>query len=260
MSFSYLRALLITDPFLVLTTLVMGSISFVVSIYDAGGRRQHRVAQCWARLMLAESRVRVTLDGLENVDTKQNYVFVANHLSLMDTPVMLASLPVAFRFLAKASLFHIPFLGTHLRRAGHFPVVKEDARTSLRSMTDAARIAREQGLSVLLFPEGGRSEGELGDFKEGAAYIAIKAEIPIVPVGIVGTRKILPMGSIHVKGGPVELRFGQPIPTAGLTLKDRSKLTERVREEITGLLAHQSPRRRSRSKDSGFVTRPAAGA
>ena len=114
------------------------------------------------------------IEGLESIDPAGAYVFVANHQSFMDTPVVLAHIPLQFRFLAKKGLFLIPFLGTHLRRAGHLPVVRDNPRASLKSMTDAARIIRERGISAFLFPEGGRGTDELQDFKGGAAYIAIK--------------------------------------------------------------------------------------
>ena len=101
---------------------------------------------------------------------------------------------VNFRFMAKKGLFKIPFLGTHLQRAGHIPVPREDPRASIRALSQAAKIINERHISVLIFPEGGRSEnGELQEFKEGAAYIAIKAGIPVVPVALCGTRAILPM-------------------------------------------------------------------
>jgi 1-acyl-sn-glycerol-3-phosphate acyltransferase len=103
-------------------------------------------------------------------------------------------------------------------------------------MTEAARTVRERGISVLVFPEGGRAPGAMREFKEGAAYIAIKARVPAVPVGIVGTRQILPMDSLLVRGGEVRLRIGAPIPTAGLTIHDHRQLTERLREAVAELV------------------------
>ena len=100
----------------------------------------------------------------------------------------------------------------------------------------AARVIRERGVSVLVFPEGGRSPGALEEFKEGAAYIAIKAGVPAVPVGIVGTREILPMDSMLPLSGPVTLRVGEPIPTAGLAMRDRTALTRRLRERVIELM------------------------
>src|SRR5207248_11148579 len=116
-----------------------------------------QISRIWSRMLLAVSGVKMRIEGLEKIDSQASYVFVANHRSLMDTPVVLAHIPVQFRFLAKKGLFAIPILGTHLRRAGHLPVVRGDPRASLRSMSDAAQMIRERGTSVLLFPEGGRS-------------------------------------------------------------------------------------------------------
>jgi 1-acyl-sn-glycerol-3-phosphate acyltransferase len=155
----------------------------------------------------------------------------------MDIPAILARLPFEFRFFAKKGLYGIPFLGTHLKRAGHLPVDRSNVRSSLKSMSEGARIVAERGLSVLLFPEGGRSPEGLREFKEGAAYIAIKAGVPVVPMAILGMRPLLPMGSIHIRSGRVGLRIGSPIETAGMKMSDREELTRRLYAEISGLLA-----------------------
>src|SRR5713226_5793588 len=213
MSLSYIQSLLITDPIIILATIIMGSVSLLASLFDSAGRVQHQISRVWSRMLLAVSGVKMRIRGLEKIDPGGAYVFVANHRSLMDTPVVLAHIPLQFRFLAKKGLFLIPILGTHLRRAGHLPVVKDDPRASLRSMSDAARIIRQSGISVLLFPEGGRGTDGLKEFKEGAAYVAIKAGVPIVPIAMLGTRDVLPMGSMQIMSGVVELRIGNPIAT-----------------------------------------------
>ncbi|MCC7496242.1 MAG: 1-acyl-sn-glycerol-3-phosphate acyltransferase [Bryobacterales bacterium] len=241
MSLSYLRAILITDPLIVLATILMGSISMAASLFDSTGRAQHKVARIWARMLLAISGVRVRVEGLEQIDPRAPYVIASNHLSYMDTPVVLAWIPLQFRFLAKRGLFRIPFLGTHLHRAGHIPVPREDARAAVKTLNDAGRIVRERGVSILVFPEGGRSPAAMRPFKEGAAYIAIRAGAPIVPVALVGTRPVLPMGSVHVRSGHVTVRIARPIPTAGLKIHDRSALTEQVRDEVARLLNGANP-------------------
>lgn len=234
--FGTLRALLLTDPLIALATIVMGTVSLVTSLFDASGRAQHGVARLWASMLLRIAGVRVRVEGLEHVKPETSYVFAANHLSYMDTPLVIAHIPSQFRFLAKKSLFVVPFIGYHLKRAGHIPVPRGNARASLKTMTEAARIVRERGVSVLVFPEGGRAPGPMRDFKEGAAYIAIKAGVPIVPVGIVGTREVLPMDSLLVRGGEVRLRIGEPIPTDSLDIRDRSQLTSDIRERVVELL------------------------
>lgn len=228
-----LRGVLFADPAVVLATIFFGTISLIVSFFDATGRVQIQVARVWARTLLAVSGVRVRVEGLEHIDPNGGYVFISNHLSYMDTPVALANIPVQFRFLAKRGLFQIPFLGTHLSRAGHIPVPREDPRAAIKTMQVAAETIQRKKISLLIFPEGGRSrDGVLRPFKEGGVYIAIKAQAPIVPMVIIGSREILPYGGGVVRSGDVLLRILEPIETAGLTLKDRGALTARLRELI----------------------------
>ena len=119
-----LRAWLITDPLIVLATIVMGSLSLFASLWDRTGRAPHRVAQIWSRMLLAISGIRVKVEGVEKLVPGRSYVFVSNHLSLMDTPLVIGNVPVQFRFLAKKGLFRIPFIGGHLKRAGHVQVLR----------------------------------------------------------------------------------------------------------------------------------------
>ncbi|MGE5645889.1 MAG: lysophospholipid acyltransferase family protein [Acidobacteriota bacterium] len=233
--FSSIRAALFTDPLILLATAAYGTVSLVTSLFDASGRAQHRVACAWARMLLRVSGVRLRVEGLENISPGASYVFVSNHLSFMDIPAILPSIPVQFRFMAKESLFSVPFIGYHLSRAGHIPVHRDDARASLKTLAEAAEIVRDRGISVLIFPEGGRSPGDMTEFREGAAYVAIKAGVPAVPVGLAGTREVLPMGSLLVKPGPAVLRIGKPVPTAGMTVRDRHRLNAELRERVAEL-------------------------
>jgi 1-acyl-sn-glycerol-3-phosphate acyltransferase len=233
-----LRAYLISDPLIVVSTIFFGSVSIVVSLFDKTGDKSIEVARAWGRSLLAVSGVRVIVEGLENIDSAGSYVFVSNHLSYMDTPVVLSNIPVRFRFLAKRGLFKIPFLGTHLGQAGHIPVAREDPRASVKTMQLAAEVIRSRRTSMLIFPEGGRSrDGALRPFKEGAAYIAIRAGVPIVPVALIGTEKILPFGSGTPLRGTARVRIFPPLATDGLTLKDRHQLTDRTRSLIADALA-----------------------
>ena len=237
-----IRSLAFTIPLIAFVTLLMGTLSYFTAFFDPDGNRQHRLAQVWARMVLAISGVRVIVEGLENLEPGFNYVFASNHVSYMDTPVIIASIPAQFRFMAKHGLFKIPVMGGHLKRGGHLPVVRDDPRASLRSMAEAATTISKKQISVLLFPEGGRSvDGFLQPFREGAGYIAIKAGVPAVPVGLVGTRQVLPMHGKTIRGTDVFLRIGTPIPTASLTLKDRSALTDQLRSEVARLVGESVP-------------------
>jgi 1-acyl-sn-glycerol-3-phosphate acyltransferase len=237
---SFLRAYFVTAPLIVLATIGFGLVSLVISLFETSGRRQIMVARVWARFLLWGSGVRVKASGLENISPSGSYVFVANHLSYMDTPVVLANIPVQFRFLAKSGLFQIPLMGTHLSRAGHIPVPRDDARGAVKTMNMAAQVMRARGVSLLIFPEGGRSEtGDLASFKEGAAYIAIRAGVPLVPIALKGTREVLPFGSGHVRSGPVTMRVGEPIPTDQAQLRDRGRITAELRDRIVSMLDEQ---------------------
>src|SRR5579862_939481 len=152
-----LWTLLWVDPLIILSTIFFGSISVGVSLFDKSGRKMIAAARIWARSLLGIARVRVTVEGLEKIDLQAAYVFASNHLSYMDTPVVLGNIPVQFRFMAKKGLFQIPFLGTHLMQAGHIPVPREDPRAAVKTLSLAAQAIRERRISVLIFPEGGRS-------------------------------------------------------------------------------------------------------
>jgi 1-acyl-sn-glycerol-3-phosphate acyltransferase len=233
---SLLRSLLFSTPLIILSTVVMWICSIACSVFDPTGNSQHRIARAWGRLLLFASLIRVRVEGLENITGPAPFVFVSNHASLMDIPAILACLPFQFRFMAKKSLYKVPFVGWHLQRAGHLPVDRANPRASLKSMTEAARIVADRRVSVLLFPEGGRCPEGLREFKEGAAYIAIKAGVPVVPMALVGMREKLPMGSIHLRSGRVTLRIGKPISTADLKLQDRATLTAQLYQEIAEML------------------------
>jgi len=220
-----------------LSTIVCGTMSLVLALFRLPQRYQIEMGRSWAKSLLWISRTKVEIHGIEKIDPNGSYVFVSNHLSYMDTPVVFSSIPVQFRFLAKKGLFQIPFLGWHLHTAGHIPVPREDPRSSLRTLSRAAELIQTHSISLLIFPEGGRTmDGELHDFKDGAAYLAIKAQAPLVPLALIGTREILPMGSATIRHGHVRLQVGDPIPTAGMTLHDRKRLTEAAREQVAAML------------------------
>jgi 1-acyl-sn-glycerol-3-phosphate acyltransferase len=203
--------------------------------FDRSGNAQQRFFQFWARCMLAVCGVRVCVFGMDSIDWKKEYIFVSNHTSFMDAPVLVAYLRVRLCFLAKNELFRVPILGTYLRRTGHIPVDRKNGRSAVRGLKDAARILSDGGRSLLLFPEGTRSQSALIEFKEGAALIGIQSGVPIVPIAIVGAARVMPSRSLKVEAGSVDLRFGTPIPTVGLAVRDRAKLTELLREEVARL-------------------------
>jgi len=223
-------------PLIIVSTASFGVVSFVLSLFDRTPARQLKVARAWARSLLRIVGVKVTVEGLERIQPGGNYVFVSNHVSYMDIPVVLGSIPEQFLFLAKAGLFKIPFLGTHLRTAGHVLVPREDPRSAIKTLNHTAALLHD-GRSTLVFPEGGRSEtGDLREFKDGAAFLAIRAQIPVVPMATIGMRDILRMHTLTFHRGHVTLRIGQPISTAGMTTHQRAELTALMRQKIVEML------------------------
>jgi 1-acyl-sn-glycerol-3-phosphate acyltransferase len=234
----WLRGVLIADPAIILSTICFSCVSVLLSFFDSTGKVPAAVASRWARFLLFASGVQVNAEGLEQIDPNGSYIFMANHTSYIDTPVVLANISVQFRFLAKRGLFQIPFLGTHLSRAGHIPVPREDPRAAVKTLQLAADTIQRKKTSLLVFPEGGRSpDGVLTEFKEGGAYIAIRAGVPVVPLVLIGARHILPYGGGIVKSGKVIMRVLPPIETANMSLKDRGALTAKVRGLLLAELA-----------------------
>jgi 1-acyl-sn-glycerol-3-phosphate acyltransferase len=235
----FLLAYLFIAPAVIGCTIAMGIFSLIASLCGAHENTLHNIAQTWSRILLKLSFIRTEVTGLEKLDPNRAYVLVANHQSYMDTPVIVANIPLQFRFFAKLGLFSIPLLGTHLGRAGHFPVDRGNPRASLKSMSDGAKAVAERNVSVLVFPEGGRSLDHLQEFREGAAYIAIKSGVPVVPVALIGTREILRMHTSRVRPGLARLVICDPIETSHMTIKDRDQLTATLHSKIAEVLGEQ---------------------
>lgn len=233
--FSRLRSYLVFDPLIWLYTIVLGALSLFCSFFDKQGRIQHGFARLWSRAILVTIGAQAQVEGLEKIDTSKAQVYVVNHLSALDIPVLYADLPFQFRILAKKELFRYPFMGWHLRRSGQIPVVLENPKASVRSLNLAVAAVKE-GKSLVIFPEGGRSpDGQLHAFMGGAFYAAIKAQVDVVPMALVGTFEMLKMNTWHIKPGLIRLLVGKPISTAGMSGRDVAQLTQRAQDVIADL-------------------------
>jgi len=233
---SYARSLLFTNLLIYFYTAVCGTVSLLASLFDSQGRWQHACARMWSWLILKTSGIRVRVEGLEHIHPGEATIYCVNHQSAMDIPVLFVNLPVQFRFVAKRSLFNVPFMGSHLRRSGHIPVDRDHPQQAMKSMKKVAQEIRE-GKSVLLFPEGHRSRnGQLLPFKAGSFYIAVLAGVPIVPITLNGTSCVLKPDTYHVRAGQTEMIVHPPISTEGLSLKDAEKLSEQVKGIIESRL------------------------
>lgn len=229
---SYARSLLFTNLVIYLFTAVCGTVSLLASLFDSEGRWQHACASAWSWLILKISGIRVRVEGLEYANPRLTAIYCVNHQSAMDIPVLYANLPVQFRFVAKRSLFNLPFIGWHMQRSGHIPVDRDRPHEAMRSMKNIAQKIRE-GKSVLLFPEGHRSrDGQLLPFKAGSFYIAILAGVPIVPITVNGTPNVLKPDTYHVRAGQTEVIVHPAISTEGLTLRDVEGLSQKVKDAI----------------------------
>lgn len=232
----------IQAPIFFLATAAFGSVSLLTSLLERDGRWQHRIAQAWATTSLWIAGSPVTVVGGENLPTGGPAVYVANHASYMDTPVLFSALRFQFRILAKQGLWKVPFIGWHLRRSGQIPVDTDNPRASISSLLGGVRALKE-GMPLVVFPEGGRSaEGKLEAFANGPAYMAIRAQVPLVPMAIIGTYELLPMHTRHFYPRPLMLAVGSPIVTTGMTTKSIEKLTDQLSGEIFKLYYAHSHR------------------
>ncbi len=241
MSWAFIRSTFLIVPLVFAITAVSSTVGVILSYFSATGRTHHRIAKFWARWILRASGVHVTVEGAQNVPPGGNYVFIANHRSFYDIPLALPFINAQFRFLAKKSLFYWPFIGNYLRSAGHLPVHYDNPRESLKTMSAAARVIGEKEISILLFPEAGRTEGPMDPFKDGAAYIAIKAGVPVIPMGFIGARELLPLHGRVIRPGAVTIRIGAPIPTIDMTLADRTRLTQMLFQRVCELCDYNPP-------------------
>jgi 1-acyl-sn-glycerol-3-phosphate acyltransferase len=235
------RTNLIQAPLLGLVTGICGSLSLLVSFFDKSGRAQHRIARVWARLGIWSSGCSLRVFGAENLLRHPVAVYASNHTSYMDTPVVFAALPFQFRILAKKELWSIPFIGWYLSRSGQIPIDTANPRATLSSLGVGVKALRA-GLPLFVFPEGGRTrDGELQSFLSGAAYLAIRAQVPLVPIALSGVYDLLPIHTRHFYPGELTLTVGEPIETAGVHIRKAEELTERLRAAIEELRSRPAP-------------------
>lgn len=233
-SFHWWRTVLWLIPAIAVYTITLGAASVASTLFDRRGSFAHGCARLWSWLILATTGVEVTTTGLERLARGRTYLFVANHQSIYDIPILFWSLPFPLRIIAKASLGRFPVLGSHLKRTGHLLV---DRRRPDRAAVSAwVRSLTAHGLSAIVFPEGTRSrDGFVGPFKGGSFYLAMQAGLPIVPVSVVGSRHVMCRGQLTTKPGHVALVVHAPIeltPAAEPSPDEARRLAARVRDII----------------------------
>jgi len=222
------------------------ALTFVLSatiwVLHAFGRldvhdRCERLGRFWSRGVLRMSGVRVQLHAPDRAQWPHRAVIVANHQSWFDVFALAATLPVSYRFVAKEELSRIPVFGTAWQACGHVSLPRKDRSRAIRSLKRASDQVREGKSAIILFPEGTRSpDGRLRAFKKGAFVLAINNEVPVIPLGISGSRHVMPKGSFRIRPGEIRIRVGDPIPTADLEHRHRDALLARTRAAVVSLM------------------------
>lgn len=230
MSTDWLRTVFFLIPAISVYTIVCGSISLLSTFVDRSGDFAHHCARVWAWLILRTSGVRVTVSGLERLDRSRSYVFAANHQSIYDIPIVFTALPYQLRIVAKQSLGRIPFMGWHLHLAGHLLV--DRSRPGAGVVKKMARLVGARH-SLIVFPEGTRSvDGTIQRFKGGSFALAVEAELPVVPITIVGSRHVMTKGQLIVRPGAVSVTIHDPIETADVPRDAVREMADRVRAVV----------------------------
>lgn len=232
---SRLRSYFILDPLIWLYTLVMGPLGLIAGFFDRDGSIMHWFARAWSWLIMKSIFSPLKVTGLEKIDTLKAHLYAVNHASALDIPVLYVHLPFQFRIAFKKELLAYPVVGWHLKRSGQICIDQQNPAHSISSIRAALK-GLKAGMPLVIFPEGGRtSDGEIKPFMPGAFFLAIKAQVDIVPVALVGTYELLPMDTYHIKCRPLEMRVGQPISTEGLTIRDMESLSANVQRAVEEL-------------------------
>ncbi|MDR2551175.1 MAG: 1-acyl-sn-glycerol-3-phosphate acyltransferase [Desulfobulbus sp.] len=233
----FIRSLctLLLAPFLTLAVSVLSLIDLL------WGRKSEVKAQVfpryWGRILCRLAGVRVRVEGMGNIDPGQIYIFAGNHCSQYDIFSFQGYFPHDFRWIAKKELFEVPIFGQAMHRVGYIPIDRSHGRQALKSLDEAARRIAA-GSSVLIFPEGTRSpDGTLHEFKTGAVMLAIKAKVPIVPLGFDGSYRVLPKGRLLPRAGEIVIRIGTPISTVHYQAADKHTLATELHAAVARLLA-----------------------
>jgi len=220
----------------VAVTIPLATATLAVAAIRSNARLIDNITRLWARLILRGAGIDLRVEGTEVIDRQQRYILVANHHSYFDIPCIFAAIPQPIRFMAKISLFKIPIFGWAIGRAGFIPIDRKNRRTAVKSFELAVERIRK-GNTVVVFPEEGRSrERAMRPFQRGGFLLALRSGLPILPVAIVGTFDVFRAGAKRVTPGPVTVKVGTPIPTEGLTVRQKDQLLEQSRAQITKML------------------------
>lgn len=223
--------------FLIVGSFILGTLSILVSWIPPRGNWVFAISKIWSISLLSASWIPVEVHREEGIDPGRSYVFLANHQSLFDIPVLLSTVPGQVRMMAKRSLFRIPVFGWALSAGGFIPIDRGDRSTAKARQSFSSAMKRlRAGVSILLFPEGTRSLTDtLLPFERGGFLIALKQGLPIVPVGIRGGREVQRRGSWSIRPGPIVISYGAPIEVTEYGLRRKGELQAEVRRRVAEL-------------------------
>ena len=212
-----------------LSTAFWATLSILGSLLSGSGRLQHFCMRRWSKDNLWLSRAKVEIEGLEYVDGRRPQIYAANHSGLHDILALSAYLPVQFRWVAKKSLFNVPFMGWHMRRSGYIAIDRDHPREAAKSIIQAAEIIRG-GVSAIAFPEGTRSRtGDLGSFRSGAFALALRTGVPLVPITLEGSCRVIMPKTLQVNPGTViRIKIDRPIDLSTYGRAEKRRLMEDV--------------------------------
>ncbi|HEX6937979.1 MAG TPA: lysophospholipid acyltransferase family protein [Longimicrobiales bacterium] len=223
-------------------TIFLATIVVVAALLGVRGRVYDWAGRTWGRMMLRASGTPVSVEGIENIRRDRPQIFAANHVSWFDVWALAAEIPKRYRFVAKKELGRIPLFGPAWKAAGHISIDRSNRASAIQSLNEAGRLLKRDNSSVVIFPEGTRSRtGELLPFKKGAFMLALHTGVEIVPVAVLGTRRILPKGGWRIRPGPIIVRFGRPIQTEEYGEDRRDELIAEVRSRIQAMLEAPVP-------------------
>lgn len=219
-----------------LGTLIVAPLVIIIAAFNERSPNIDRWIRRWGRWIVGAAGLKVTSTGAEHLDPEGRYVLVANHYSYLDIPCLMASIDQPLRFMAKKSLFQVPLFGWGMKAAGFIPIDRKNRKSAVESFDLAARRIRK-GNSIVVFPEGGRtSTRELRPFQRGAFLLAVRAQLPVVPVAIDGTWDALKVGQYGIHPGSVTVRIGEPLTSTQGGIRAKEQLTNQARSAVRRML------------------------
>ena len=227
--FYWLWQYLVAWPLLLVLT-IFTAVFTVCTVHWRNAEFVHKVQQFWSCSFFWLMFLPVSVDGVEHIQKGQSYVFVSNHQSMFDVWLIYGWLPVIFKWLMKAELRKVPFVGTGCKAAGHIFVERRNAKAAMESLHEVEK-QLVNGVSTVIFPEGTRSTtGETGRFKRGAFQIALDLGLPVIPLSLDGCFEVLPKGKPFVHRHPVHMYIGEPIDLK--QFDDPNEAIEAVRNAV----------------------------